>query len=71
MKTGLVFHTLSYISYESWSLAKFVTAAENLAANEAIDEGKVLVKVFKVQGTEVRLPIKAESKEFFSTIITC
>ena len=46
------------------------TSAENLAAGEAIDERKVLMKtVEKLLATEVGLSIVVYSKDFFSTIV--
>ena len=43
-----------------------------MAAGEAIDEGKVLVKALEeLLGTEVGLSIVVDSKDLFSTLSTC
>ena len=67
-----VFHTLSWSSHKSQRPVQSVTSAETLAAGEAIDEGKVLVKALEeLLSTEVSLCMFVDSKDLFSTLSTC
>ena len=71
-ESDFVFHTLSWISHKQQRPAMSVTSAETLAAGEAIDKGKVLVKaVEELLGTEVNLCLVLDSKDLFSTLWTC
>ena len=72
LESGSVFRVLSWSSHKSQSPIKSVTSAETLAAGEAIDEGKVLVKALEaLLGTELKLWITVDSKDLFSTLLTC
>ena len=67
-----VFHTLSWSFHKSQRPVKSVTSAETLAAGEAIDEGKLLVKALEeLLGTEVKLWVIVNSKDLFSTLSIC
>lgn len=62
----------------SWSVhksrlpVKSFTSVETLAAGEAIDEGKVLVKALEeLLGSEVNLCVVLGSKDLFSNLSTC
>ena len=70
--SGYTFLTLSWISHKSQRPAKSVTSAETLAAGEAIDGGKVLVKAIEeLLCTEVKLAIDVDFKVLFTTLNTC
>ena len=67
-----VFYTLSWSSHKSQRPVKSVTSDETLAAGEAIDEGKVLVKDFEeLLSTEVNLCTVVDSEDLFSTLSSC
>ena len=71
LESGSVFRTLSWSSHKSQRPMKSVSPAENLAAGEAIDEWKLLVKaVEELLGTEVGLSMVAYFKDLFSTLST-
>ena len=72
LESGSVFHVLSWSSHNSQRPVKFVTLAVTFAAAEAMDEGKRLAKAAEeLIGTEVKLSIVVDSKDFFSTLSTC
>ena len=72
LKADSVFHILSWNYHKSQRPVISVTSAETLAAGEAIDEGKILVKALQeVLSTEVRLSIGVDSEDLFSTLSTC
>ena len=69
LKSGSTFHALSWCSHKSQRPVKSVTSAEALAAEEAIDEGKVLVRAIQeLLCTKVNLCIVVDSKDLFSAL---
>ena len=69
---GSIFHTLSWYSHKSKRPVKSIGAAEILAAGEAIDEAKVLVKAYQVLfGIHIDLLLALDSKDLFDTLSTC
>ena len=72
LTSGSTFNTLSCISHKSQCLVKSVTAKETLAAGEAIDEVKSLLKAIKeLLCTEAKLAIVVDSKDLFISFSTC
>lgn len=72
LKSGSVFHTISWSSHKSKRPVKSIGAAEILAAGAAIDEGKLVRKAFqKLLNVDVTLSIAVDSKDLFTTLSTC
>ena len=70
--SGSIFHTLAWSSHKSKRPVRSIGAAEILAAGEAIDEAKVLVKAYQVLfGIHVDLVLVVDSKDLFETLSTC
>lgn len=72
LKSGSIFHVLSWTSHKSKRPAKSVGAAQTFAAGESIDEGKILAKAYEVlMGVQVDLWIAVDSKDLYATLTTC
>ena len=72
LEQDAVIHVVSWSSHKSRRPVKSIGAAETLAAGEAIDEGKVLSKAFKILlGIQVGLWVVVDSKDLHGTLSTC
>ena len=70
--SGSVFHVLSWFSRNSRRPVKSIASAETLAAGEAIDEEKLIVRAFEdLFGFKIQLSIAIDSKDLFTTLSTC
>ncbi len=70
--SGSVFHVCSWSSRKSRRPVTSTASAETLAAGEAIDEGKVIVRAFEdLFGFKIQLSIAIDSKDLFTTLSTC
>ena len=66
-----IFHTLSWSSRKSKRPVKSIGAAETLAAGEAIDEGKILARVYsKLFGMQVKLSVALDTKDLYNSFST-
>ena len=70
--SGSILHKISRSTHKSKRPVNSIGAAEILAAGEAIDEAKVLVKAYHIIfGIHVDLILAVDSEDFFETFSSC